>query len=911
MEPSRLRRRLFLTVCWVAMVVGMALPLRSQVLIQGKVEYADPPDGYVFKPARDIMVEIEGDWWWAMDPEKQTNDDGTYGCNIANPPWWWGDYDDVDVEAYAKKPDWCKVKPDTLCPWAYNCTSQEVNNVNDNQTVSLNLKIRSFGEFGVTSDWTTAVRPMAYEIAWRMIEHRRYLERQGLRGFDTASVVFMGFSPTHISWYNHFFGQIHLVSDVPGCVKHEYGHQIHDQCSLVLAPMGLNDPRYHSHLTETDRFCAYTEGWAEFLKDYTEQRSETYEPTNPNWINSGWSDHAHCEGEVSGLLWDLSDPVGPEEVRNRNNAIPTAIPQTWQDRIADTNLQRVWQIMSVGHRGMNPLNPWTIREFLHEWRVCWPDQDHALKAIAYNRRISPDGLPESAPGLDIPQVTRTGNRFTVTGTVTERDSEDRPFVKLELWYRTDALDPVLLQSQVLDTGWTGATHAYTLSGSVNQVLPYTSDVDQRARQRIAWIVVNDDMLYVAARAEVPAYVPGPPINQADLAVTNAWRGLLEPHPPVAPDPHEDLYRETEPRFRTIRNNLLATETLIENRAKISERVLRQARGFYKTATIIGTLKMPADGKVPMLKHVKATQDLRGVEPWEEPKELLGWEMAVIKGGGVPKPLKEEDKGIFKEAFDLSIQQRQQLAAMAKDAEAIPVQLLDAVQAYPWDQFEFQGPTRECVERDAAAVQDALRRVAADQETPRRLDFQIQVLEALMKGPSEQPQQQPEAAQPGEQLPGTVGRPAKQPDAAQPESKQSEWSLEATGFKYTDNYVEQYCKDQKELWPSDKGQELLLVYCRLTNQSKEPQTPCLTERLCGQTALYDTEGAAYTPLDYDASQESNKTQGYAALPVGPGEGADFVIVFSVPRGIKPSRLVFTILRHPDDVGLPGKDVKIKF
>jgi hypothetical protein len=90
MDTPKLRRCLFLTVCFVMVMVGVALPVRSQVLIQGKVEYADPPTGATYKPAKDIMVEIEGDWWWAMDPERQTSDDGTYACTIVNPPLWWG-----------------------------------------------------------------------------------------------------------------------------------------------------------------------------------------------------------------------------------------------------------------------------------------------------------------------------------------------------------------------------------------------------------------------------------------------------------------------------------------------------------------------------------------------------------------------------------------------------------------------------------------------------------------------------------------------------------------------------------------------------------------------------------------------------------------------------------------------------
>jgi len=374
---------------------------------------------------------------------------------------------------------------------------------------------------------------------------------------------------------------------------------------------------------------------------------------------------------------------------------------------------------------------------------------------------------------------------------------------------------------------------------------------------------------------------------------------VQPWSPSATHARELLARETEPQFRAIRTALRETETLLEERAEIVERVLRQARGLYKTGTLIGTIPLPADARIPMPKHVKATKDLLGTEPWEEPKELLEWEFLVLKGGGIGKRLSDEDKGIFREALELSLRERESLATMVKRADQLPLELLDLVEKFPWDAFELQGPTRECVQRDVALAQAALKNVLADQETLRRLELQIQVLEALIKGPGEVP--------PPEKVP----LPTKEPEVT-PEPKGADtkhWGFEVLGVKQGETYSEQYCKDGRELLPLEKGHHLLLVYCRLTNLSGKEQAPCLTERLAGNTAIHDAAGAAYRPLDYDASQASSKMQDYAALPVPPHGAADFVLVFSVPRELVPSRLVFTILRYPDDVGGAGTDVEV--
>jgi len=79
-----------------------------------------------------------------------------------------------------------------------------------------------------------------------------------------------------------------------------------------------------------------------------------------------------------------------------------------------------------------------------------------------------------------------------------------------------------------------------------------------------------------------------------------------------------------------------------------------------------------------------------------------------------------------------------------------------------------------------------------------------------------------------------------------------------------------------------------------------------------TILADEDGTSHPPLDYDARQESNKTNSYAAASLLPGAGMDFTLVFSVPRGTKAKALVFSLLTYPKDVGKKETvDVRVNF
>jgi hypothetical protein len=117
----------------------------------------------------------------------------------------------------------------------------------------------------------------------------------------------------------------------------------------------------------------------------------------------------------------------------------------------------------------------------------------------------------------------------------------------------------------------------------------------------------------------------------------------------------------------------------------------------------------------------------------------------------------------------------------------------------------------------------------------------------------------------------------------------------------DRYAERYYQAQRTIRPGGAKEKLLVLNCRLKNGTTKTVSPVLTEREPGNTALADTEEHSYAPLDYDARQEINKTQSYAAAALLPGAATEFALVFSVPQGITPKALVFSIMMYPDDIG----------
>jgi hypothetical protein len=135
----------------------------------------------------------------------------------------------------------------------------------------------------------------------------------------------------------------------------------------------------------------------------------------------------------------------------------------------------------------------------------------------------------------------------------------------------------------------------------------------------------------------------------------------------------------------------------------------------------------------------------------------------------------------------------------------------------------------------------------------------------------------------------------------------QWTFRVRNVWETDEYAERYYQAQRLIHPQGGNDTLIVIDARLQNRLQRTQSPVLTERQPGNTGLIDDARHSYQPIDYDARQSMDKIQSYEAAPLLPGAGADFALVFSVPRGTKPELLRFTLKDYDNFSG--GTDVQI--
>ena len=136
-----------------------------------------------------------------------------------------------------------------------------------------------------------------------------------------------------------------------------------------------------------------------------------------------------------------------------------------------------------------------------------------------------------------------------------------------------------------------------------------------------------------------------------------------------------------------------------------------------------------------------------------------------------------------------------------------------------------------------------------------------------------------------------------------------WRFLVLSVEKAGDWKEKCYQEGRTIKP-DKGDELVIVHCVLKNGLKnKSQTPTLTERMCGNTALADDKGNSYPPTDFDARQESDKIQSYASISLLPGARIEFAILFTVPKGTHPKSLVFSEAAYPDDLPYKWTDVRV--
>ena len=539
--------------CVAALFVPQAA---AKVTIRGQVKYWDYIEGKP-KPAKHVFVEIEGDWWLGLDPEKETDDNGFYRVTVRDP--YWGDFD-IDIETYAETQGKLQVLSwnvmhigawypyyiiskeypadagDTLtlyvyfgCPHGGNLNVDEAGYRDQFDTAKafmIHQELRD--QIKTVTDWGWAkvpaggtqkvVVPSAGETSfyfWPSKQINLVIDSAGGTGTGPWNI-----DPKHTDYiYN---GKHNLLQTA----RHEHGHSMHHRIARDT-PWGLWQPSHHAivssvdpSLAITNSTLAYTEGFAEFIPlatwgiwDSPLEYSRKYtQPSNLPVIpgltfppGNAWQ----MEGECAGIFLDLFDPTGYEVCRvpaltdQTGAAVPLLLQrlQVFWDGIEDLKGKRIYQVLG----GPSPVAPFgspeSMSEFLNMYyKQCkGPDEVHFLRAICANRSFFL--LLTEFPALLAGQtsLTRTGSTVTLKSTLWELDAEDRPWVRLNAYVQAPgggAHQACKGLSHYRPTGpWQGPMKPL----SVQFQLPYgVKDGDP------IWIEVNDDMLPRMYRFHVPA-----------------------------------------------------------------------------------------------------------------------------------------------------------------------------------------------------------------------------------------------------------------------------------------------------------------------------------------------------------------------------------------------------------------------
>jgi hypothetical protein len=603
-----MRARTYVILLAVAGAALWAADGRADVTIKGQVKYWDE-FSKSYKPARHVFVEVEG-WWWMADPHVETDDNGNYSATVRNP--WSGDFDGVDIEAYAETEGVLQVYNWTLAAFPYHIISTARDGVKADSTVTIDLRFgKPAGEPGQPSlnvdeapyrgEVDTAKAFVAHQ---QMYAHYSRLRQMGwpAAAFPEQEVIAPAMNPfADTSYYDHASNYLNLVTandkwatgpwnlyptaaatGMPSLPKflhtcrHEYSHAIHDEITLI-APFGLNLPWDHSPYKETNRWVAYTEGFADFLALVTfmaedPNQTQYWESSRPLPGAAAFpvltGDHWAMEGEVTGLLWDIYDPPGFEPVRNPSTtaanggaAVPADLQrkQVFLDALHDSGAKKIRQIVS----GTMVFPSWTgtvetIRQFLERYRDAHPNELHGLKAIAFNRGITDPMPAENAACFQGPvSLTRRGGTVTLAATVREPDAEDRPFLRVVAYHERPA-GSVKVCGTIMpgSGGWQGDCKAISGSFSVPAGFQPGDPL---------WIEVTDDMLprvyrfgvpvkddaMVVVGTILPVVLPEQPKISADLKAE--LEGRLRPTIQRADERHPELKRwqgEFEPVHRT-------------------------------------------------------------------------------------------------------------------------------------------------------------------------------------------------------------------------------------------------------------------------------------------------------------------------------------------------------------------------
>lgn len=119
-------------------------------------------------------------------------------------------------------------------------------------------------------------------------------------------------------------------------------------------------------------------------------------------------------------------------------------------------------------------------------------------------------------------------------------------------------------------------------------------------------------------------------------------------------------------------------------------------------------------------------------------------------------------------------------------------------------------------------------------------------------------------------------------------QQGGWQLTVRKVRTVARYTPRFSANKDEVVSPSKSDVLILVDCRLHNETREMQNVYFDRDTSGNTALRDDTGRGYVPLAYDSRNSE-----YSSNKLPSGTLHDFVIVFSVPKGTRMKSLVYTV------------------
>jgi hypothetical protein len=128
----------------------------------------------------------------------------------------------------------------------------------------------------------------------------------------------------------------------------------------------------------------------------------------------------------------------------------------------------------------------------------------------------------------------------------------------------------------------------------------------------------------------------------------------------------------------------------------------------------------------------------------------------------------------------------------------------------------------------------------------------------------------------------------------------DWIFQVTRVQQVNEYDERYYQRRERIGPRGENDMLAVIDVRLKNPRQQTQSIILAARDPRNTGLIDSDGHSFQPLDYDVRLRDSEdfTRWEGSVTVLPGALTDFALMFSVPAGITPRFLVFTLPKQTD-------------